>query len=69
MNNESDNQIEMQLLFTLEQVSKILGGMSVSTIKKHVKSGKLKRCEHLGDRPWYFTMNQIEDFIQNKNQL
>lgn len=60
-------QMEMQLLFTIEQVSKILGGMPVSTIRKHVENGTLKRCVHLGNRPWYFTMEQLQDFINNKN--
>lgn len=65
MSNENDvNQIEMQLLFTIEQASKILGGMPVSTIRKHVKEGKLKRCEQLGDRPWYFTIEQLEEFTR-----
>lgn len=65
MSNENDpNQIEMQLLFTIEQASKILGGMPASTIRKYVKEGKLRRCEQLGERPWYFTIDQLEDFIR-----
>lgn len=64
MSNGNDpKQIEMQLLFTIEQASKILGGMPPSTIRKHVNEGRLKRCERLGDRPWYFTMEQLEEFI------
>lgn len=64
--NSGGHQQEMQLLFTIEQASPILGGMPVSTIRKHVHAGRLKRCEHLGDRPWYFTMEQLEDFINNE---
>jgi hypothetical protein len=65
--NDSSRQMEMQLLFTVEQAVKVLGGMSEATIRKHVHSGALKRCEHLGDRPWYFTMQQLQDFTNNKN--
>lgn len=66
-NNNEGSQLEMQLLYTIEQASRILGGMPVSTIRKHVKEGKLRRCEHLGDRPWYFTVEQLMDFINNRN--
>ena len=65
MSNENDsNQVEMQLLFTIEQASKILGGMPASTIRKYVKEGKLKKCDQLGDRPWYFTIEQLEEFTR-----
>lgn len=71
MNDDSnqgneDPQLSIPLLFTLEQASRILGGMPVSTIRTHVHAGRLKRCEHLGDRPWYFTMSQLEAFINSK---
>ncbi len=67
MSDDPKDQVEMQLLFTIEQASKTLGGMPVSTIRKHVRTGLLKRCRHLGDRPWYFTMEQLQEFIKDLN--
>jgi hypothetical protein len=67
MSNENKSeQLEIQLLFTIKQAGKILN-MPESTIRNFVHKGTLKRCEHLGDRPWYFTMEQLLDFINNKN--
>ena len=66
---ESPKQTEMQLLFTISQASKILGGMSEGKIREYVSQGKLKRCEHLGDRPWYFTIEQLQDFVRGMSSL
>jgi hypothetical protein len=58
-------QLEMQLLFDIDQASRILGGMPPSTIRTHVQQGRLQRCTHIGDRPWYFTMEELQSFVRN----
>lgn len=61
-------QLEMPLVFDIDQASRILGGMPPSTIRNHVVRGRLRRCEHMGERPWYFTMEQLQAFTKNQNR-
>lgn len=63
--NESNSK---QLLFNIQEVSQILGGMKASTIRRLVKDGKLRRCDHLASRPWYFTQNQLQEFINGASR-
>lgn len=59
----SDKQLPIRLLYTVEQSSKILGDMPPSTIRRFVHRGLLRRVPGL-DRPWYFTIEDLEDFIE-----
>lgn len=64
-----DRRSRKQLLFDIKEASEILGGMKISTIRKYVAKGKLKWCEHLAPKPWYFTEAQLEDFINNREGI
>jgi len=55
---------EQTLFLTKKKASKVLG-IPESAIRNHVLAGRLKRCEHTGDRPWLFTMDLLLDFAHN----
>ncbi len=63
-NENGDPSTDRALLFSIDEASKILGNMPLSTIRKLVRRGTLKRCERLGNRPFYFTKKQLQDFIE-----
>lgn len=66
MEQSKDDSIktsEKPRLFKIQEASQILGGMPPSSIRKCVNKGLLKYCEHLGKRPYYFTAQHLEDFI------
>lgn len=62
--NHKNEKSEAPKLFTKKQAAKILG-ISEFAVRKMVKNGVLKRCENLGDRPWYFTQKHFDDFVNN----
>ena len=54
-------------LITKKMAAKILG-VSEYAIRNLVKSGVLKKCENIGERPWYFTQTHLNDFIQRLSE-
>lgn len=60
MTNNSNTQSLLELLFTLDQVSKRFN-MPKSTLRKYVHLGLLERVPQI-ERPWYFTEEQLQDF-------
>ena len=61
--DESNKPKEPQLLFRIEDVKGRFGNMPESTIRRYIKKGTLKYCEHLGSRPYYFTQKHLDDFV------
>ncbi len=56
---------DQPILYNIDQARNKLNGMPKSAIRRYVKLGQLKRCCHIKSKKWYFTLKQLEDFINN----